>query len=167
MNKAVIYIYLLAALVFCSGTHALEVGQKAPNWMLETHQGEPVLLNNLTDQNKAVVMLFWATWCQSSDLLLDTLESLSQLSNKSNNPAVDIYILNMWEELDAQEHLNQKGINLPLLTKAETVAQRYGVSTVPALVLVKPDRTIGLIKSREPIETQLESLKEALSGYLN
>ena len=119
----------------------LMAGDTAPNWMLRDAEGEAVLLYEEVDKKAVVVMFFWATWCQKCSDLLPELQKLAELSDPANTT---FYALNIWEDKDPTEYLESRGITLPLLTKAESVAQRYGVGGTPSLIVIDSNRKILL-----------------------
>lgn len=180
------------SLGFIAKAERMQPGQLAPNWMLYSAESKPTLLHDITDQQKTVVMLFWATWCGQCNHLLHELQSLADAYNRdaatqqvgfsednearpainakainqsaaTNTSPVTFYILNIWEERDAQAYLAEKGITLPVLVKAESVADRYGIEGVPGLVVVQPDRRIGLYHTvGKPVNQLMAQLKHIL-----
>lgn len=137
-------------------TNALEVGQTAPNWMLYNTKGDAVLLYEQLPLYSKTALFFWASWCQRCSELLPTLDKLAN----SNEQHTQVLTLNLWDEQDPSEHLGSLGVNLPILTKAGAVAQRYGVAGTPALVVIDRDRKVIAI------EQAGEVTPEALASLL-
>lgn len=137
----------------------LNTGDTAPNWMLRDTKGEAVLLYEEIDKKAVVVMFFWATWCQKCSDLLPELQKLAESSDPANTA---FYALNLWEDKDPAEHLESLGITLPLLIKAESVAQRYGVGGTPSLIVVDADRKILLTQQAG----EINNLHKQLSALL-
>lgn len=137
----------------------LNAGDIAPNWMLRDTNGDPVLLYEEVDKTAVTVMFFWATWCQKCSELLPELQSLANTTTPQN---AAFYTLNIWEDKDPAEHLESLGVTLPLLTKAESVAQRYGVGGTPSLIVIGPNREILLSQQAG----EINNIKEEINALL-
>lgn len=140
-------IWLLASVLLIAGlwassvmpAKALEMGETAPNWMLYNTEGEAVLLYEELPKSAKTVLFFWASWCQRCSELLPTL---SQLASLNTPAAAQVFTLNLWDEQDPKEHLESLNTNLPTLTKAEAVAQRYGIAGTPAIIVIDNQRQV-------------------------
>ena len=98
---------------------------------------------NLTTENfeeevlnakKPVLVDFWATWCGPCQMLLPVIEELS-------NEVTDAKIckINVDEE--------------------SSLAEKYGVMSIPTLVVVKDGRTVSTSVGVQPKDKILEMLK--------
>lgn len=94
-------------------------GQKAPDFTLQTLDGESVKLSDL--QGKKVILNFWATWCPPC---------------KSEMPHFQDY----YEEYAKEDNVEILAVNLTIQDKVKDVdsfVENYGL-TFPVLLLDKP-----------------------------
>lgn len=70
MNRfKVLLVAIIAVVVSCNPVFALSVGDKAPSFEAVTLSGKSVSLAETKDA-KALVMIFWATWCPYCEVAL-------------------------------------------------------------------------------------------------
>ncbi len=118
--------------------NALQVGDKAPNWILEAAEGGPIAYYQ-NSENQYSVLFFWATWCPYCQALMP---EMTKLQHTLKNKPVNFYGLNLWEDADPEAYLREKGLSMKLLLGAENVADRYGVKGTPGVFLVAPNHEI-------------------------
>lgn len=116
-------------------------GDMAPNWILADMEGQELSLYEEAEQGKWTVMIFCASWCSNCDILLPKIEQLSRLRGETQ---VAFYIMNVWDNksLATQEHPTQ----LPVVSHAEHVAKRYGITVTPGVVVVSPEKRIHYLR---------------------
>lgn len=134
----------------------------APNWILSTPDGTSMSLEDIAQQGKATVMIFWSTWCQGCKSLLP---ALAEMTGKHGNDAAQVVLLNVWEDNDPEAYLQKAKLNFPLLLRSEAVARRYQVGVTPGVVIVDSDRKIRYIRSyQEDAADVLNQIDLWLSG---
>ncbi len=135
-------ILTTACLVTAFGvSHAepLQVGDRAPNWMLMDQFDQPISLYNTVDSGHMVVMVFWASWCGHCKQLLPEIKRVSAAQKERK---VTFYLMNVWENGDPAAFSEQHAQGLPVILRADSVARRFAVDVTPAVVVVGPDRRI-------------------------
>ena len=138
-----------------------QAGEKAPDWILSTGDGERISLYADSEGQK-VVLVFWATWCP---YCRDLMPKLEELQESLTGEPVRFYALNVWEESDPKSYLEKQAPHLELLLQAEFVAQRYGVVGTPGLFVIDEEKNIVYIRQRGTSNEQvIEAIKTAL-GY--
>ena len=140
-------ICLLLTFAASSTTQAgkpLQVGAKAPDWILPNTDGRHVSFYQSCNDHTAVV-LFWATWCPYCQALMPELE---QLRTELKGQPIKFYALNIWEDGDPVAHMKEHDFGFKLILNAERVAKSYGVMGTPGLFVIGPDRTIHYIRAK-------------------
>ena len=117
-------------------SRASQGGQTAPDFSLTSLSGKEVKLSDLKGQ--VVVLDFWASWCPPCR---ESLPHLGKLYGE-NQDGVKVLAVNMGEDADAAKSFVQSQ-NLSdltvLLDKDKSVAQKYGISSIPTTVIIGPD----------------------------
>ena len=115
---------------------ASQAGQAAPDFSLKSLEGEQVKLSDLKGQ--VVVLDFWASWCPPCR---EALPHLGRLYGE-NQDGVKVLAVNTGEQADAARAFvqaqNLQNLTV-LLDPDNSVAQRYGVSSIPTTVVIGPD----------------------------
>ena len=119
-------------------------GEKAPDWILSTANGERISLYAHAE-GKQAVMIFWATWCPFCRKLMPELEALRE---ELQDQSVNFYALNVWEDSDPKAYLKDNNLDFILLLQADAVAQRYGVGGTPGLFVMDAEKNITYIRMR-------------------
>ena len=142
-------------------------GKPAPEFSLESLQGNTVHLADY--RGKAVLLNFWATWCQPCKIEMPWFEELQKEYGPQGLQVVGIAMDDASKE-DIAKFAKQMGVNYPILLGKESVGDEYGgVQFLPSTFFIDRDgkivdRIFGL-KSRSEIE---DNIKTALgSGHLS
>jgi peroxiredoxin len=117
-------------------SRASQGGQTAPDFSLTSLSGKEVKLSDLKGQ--VVVLDFWASWCPPCR---ESLPHLGKLYGQ-NQDGVKVLAVNMGEDADAAKSFVQsQNLNdlTVLLDKDKSVAQKYGISSIPTTVIIGPD----------------------------
>ncbi len=138
------------------------LGQAAPDFKLQTIDGKTLRLSDF--RGKAVVVNFWATWCQPCKIEMPWFVELQ----KQYGPAgLQILGISADEDTSAAEldkFARGMGVNYPVLLGKEEVEQAYGgIQFLPVTIYVDRDgkvvdKVFGL-KGRGEIE---DDIKKAL-----
>ena len=121
------------------------VGAEAPSFSLkDIHTQATVSLD--TDENQAVLVVFWATWCAPCVRELPELEKLRK--NLSDRPISIVSIVDQPRKavLGFLKKMETQGnpIGFPVaIDQGGRTHVSYGVDGLPFAVLVAPDRTIA------------------------
>ena len=142
------------------------VGRPAPDFKLDSLQGDPVALADLKGQ--VVVLDFWASWCPPC---VESLPHLGQLYAQEDD-GVKVLAINLMEDKErVQSFIAERGLQIPVLldTKGQT-ASKYNVSSIPQTVLIGPDGVVKQVyvglgpDTYEDIRQQVQALKGTGGG---
>jgi peroxiredoxin len=137
-------------------------GQVAPDFTLESLDGKTVRLSDF--RGKAVLVNFWATWCQPCKIEMPWFEEMQQQYGPNGFQVLGIAMDDASKE-DIAKFAKDMGVNYPILIGKEAVGNAYGgVQFLPSSFFIDRDgkvvdRIFGL-KSRSEIE---DDIKQSLS----
>lgn len=113
------------------------IGQRAPNFGLETINGNIVSLSDY--KGEKVLLNFWTTWCPSCK---EGIPALNQFFNEAGN-SIKIVSINFDPSVDVAEFVREKSIAFPvLLDKNGTVTKDYQIMAVPTTYFINEQGTI-------------------------
>lgn len=142
MKRLYITIIILFSGTLCATQDSLYT---APTFFARSFEGENFFLSNRIEQKKPFVLSFFATWCVPCMKEMPILDSLN-VANKG----LDVYFVNvsgmevggvvMKEKTkDIEKIITALDIrSTVLLDKYGKIAEKYGISMLPALFLVDP-----------------------------
>lgn len=139
-------VALLAATawLWAATGQAAEPGREAPDFTLPDLSGEPVRLGDYRDR-KAVLVNFWATWCEPCREELPTLERLA----RERQDVLEVLAVN----LDAlglgkvRAFVRELGLTVRvLLDPRQATARLYRIRGLPSSVIVGRE---GAVRHRE------------------
>ena len=141
-----------------NGLQGNVVGQMAPDFELETLDGRKVKLSDL--RGKAVVLNFWATWCQPCKI---EMPWFIEFENRYKGQGVEIVGIAMEDtkKEEVEKFLKEMQVNYLILLGTETVGEQYGgVLGLPTTFYIGRDGKIvkqhaGLI-SKDDIEANIK-----------
>ncbi len=109
----------------------------APDWTLSTAEGRTVRLSEEVEQ-QTTVLLFWATWCPYCKALMPHLQSM----RFEYGDDVKVLAINVFEDGDPLRFMQKEGYDFVLLPDGDGVADTYGVSATPGVIVVGRDRVV-------------------------
>ncbi|MFD1360776.1 peroxiredoxin family protein [Lentibacillus salinarum] len=117
----------------------LEVGNIAPDFQLETMEGEQMKLSDLRGQR--VMVNFWATWCPPCRAEIPDLQKFYE------NKDIEILAVNLTDtesnRSDVQEFVADFGMTFPVLLDENTeVANQYQIQPIPSSFMIDSDGRI-------------------------
>jgi peroxiredoxin len=135
-------------------------GATAPDFELTTLDGKPFKLSHL--RGKLVLLDFWATWCGPC---VAELPNLKKLHEQHAADGLVVVSISFDRDADTARHYAaDKGLTWTQLwaEKADKgpLAELYGVSAIPATILIGPD---GKVVTRDE---RGESLNRAVQRQL-
>lgn len=109
-------------------------GGKAPDFTLMNLKDKPVSLNSFRG-NKAVLLVFWATWCP---FCREEIPELKKIYSKYNPKGLEILAVSLRESKEKLSSFAKKeGINYPVLIDPDgKVGNAYGVVGIPTNVII-------------------------------
>jgi len=138
-----------------AATSSLSVsGQMAPDFALESLDGKTVRLSDF--RGKAVLLNFWATWCQPCKIEMPWFEQLQKQYAPDGLQVIGVAMDDASKE-DIAKFVKNLGVDYPILLGKENVGDAYGgVQFLPATFYVGRDgrvvdKVFGL-KGRDEIE---------------
>ena len=136
-------------------------GRQAPDFALQSLDGRTIHLSDY--KGKAVLLNFWATWCEPCKIEMPWFEEL-QRSYGSQGLQVLGIAMDDASPQDIGKFAKDLGVDYPILIGKENVGDNYGgVQFLPATFYIDRDgkvlaKVFGL-KSRSEIE---DNIKKAL-----
>lgn len=139
-------------------------GKKAPPFKLPLLKGETASIKP-SSTGKPILLNFWATWCESCQEALPTLQSLSDQYSDSE---ILFYSINIGESKEQIEKFFEvKSLSLTTLLDSDySVARKYKVESIPQVVIIDSQGIIQNVKIgissswKEEVETQIKKVLE-------
>jgi peroxiredoxin len=130
--------------------------QPAPDFSLNTLDGEPVSLDQFRAK-KMVVVSFWASWCGPCRAEMPSLAAFYQ---KNKDKGVEVLAISIDSEAAAaRSFAHEQKLPFPvLIDDSEQVSRRYHVQGIPSLFLI--DRAGKVQFAQEGMSPALEPLLE-------
>ena len=118
---------------FFTEKNQVQVGDQAPDFVLEDMEGNKVQLSDL--KGKGVFLNFWGTWCKPCEQEMPYMES-RYIHYK--NLDVEILAVNVGESGVAIESFVKKhGLTFPVLKdKDQAVTEAYDITPIPTSFLI-------------------------------
>lgn len=137
--RAFLLLLMLAAIIytlylnFFRDKTVVSVGSTAPNFSLETLQGERVELKDF--RGKGVFLNFWGTWCKPCEKEMPYME---QEYRNFKDQGVEILAVNIGESnLVVSKFVDRFDLTFPMLMdKKSAVTELYGITPIPTTFLI-------------------------------
>jgi thiol-disulfide isomerase/thioredoxin len=145
------------------------VGDRAPDFALETPDGETVRLADLA--GRVIVLDFWNTWCY---LCRSMAPETRRLADELSDRAVQFFGVNVFETGDPVEYWQGAGNPYPLLLAGDELAQALDLPWQPGVAVLGSDGTLlfkelgaspdRAVKIRAAVEQGLASFDKPAAG---
>lgn len=155
--------FLVAVLGACQSVAPdIKAGNKAPDFELQSLDGEPRTLSGLKGQ--PVVLNFWALSCP---YCLDEMPYLQQIHDDygSGNNNLAMLAINIGDSnTSIKNYIDENGFDFTVLTdNNRKVAEQYGIRGIPVTIFIDKngiiqDVVIGAFRNATDIETRLQSI---------
>lgn len=134
----------------------IEIGKKAPNFTLESLNGEKISLDDL--KGKKVLINFWATWCP---YCVQEMPDLNKLYVENKDKDLVVLAVDIGETKETVEsYLKDKNYEFTvLLDKNGEVANQYMIRGIPTSYLIDKE---GKIKSIQMNMMTYEQMNELI-----
>ncbi len=138
-------------------------GRAAPDFALQSLDGKTVRLSDF--RGKAVLLNFWATWCQPCKIEMPWFADLQKKYGAQGLQVLGIAAEDTSSPEDIAKFAKNLGVDYPILLGKESVAEAYGgVQFLPATFYIGRDgqvveKVFGL-KGKGEIE---DNIKKALA----
>lgn len=157
--RSVILILLGAAVVYTlyanftkDDIQKVEVGKKAPDFVLSDMNGEKHRLSDY--EGKGVLLNFWATWCKPCEREMPYMDSGYGVYK---DKGVQVLAVNIGEsDVVVNEFINRYDLSFPVLNdKNQEVLTAYGVDPLPITFLINKDGIVERVHTGEIIKEQV------------
>jgi len=140
-GKIFVIVTALFLLGACSKTSAVEVGDKAPDFMLQNLDGKAASLSQFN--GKVIMLDFFASWCPPCRQEVPDFVELQKNYGDKGFTMVGVSLVSPGESKDFAK---QAGINYPVLIDDGKVSAIYGpVRSIPTTFLIDRDSKIAKI----------------------
>ncbi len=150
ISTILVAIIIAAQISLAQKGDTLSIGQEAPKFLLrDAMSGEAVYLSDYTgkvlrqpwkkQERKAVVVSFWATWCEPCKIEIPLLVNMAE---EFKDKPVKMFLVNTREDRKMTEDsiravMKRREYTLPCLLDATgTVGDRYAVRGLPMIVVI-------------------------------
>jgi peroxiredoxin len=121
---------------------SVEVGQPAPDFLLESRRADPLLLSSL--QGRVVILNFWASWCGPCRQEMPEFQRAFARGEAAGAPVVvAVNVLSLDARAPAEAFVDELGVTFPVLFDATgDVAERYRVRGLPSTFFIDRDGVV-------------------------
>ena len=141
-------------------------GFLAPDFTLETLQGETVTLSDL--RGKAVVVNLWASWCPPCRAEMPALQAAYEADRDRGLEILAVDMTYQDTEQDALRFIEEFGLTFTIpMDRDGTVARQYLLRALPSTFFVGPDGVITKVviggpMSEATIRTNVQAMLDEL-----
>jgi len=127
---------------FTKDREVISRGSTAPNFSLETLDGEKVKLSDL--QGKGVFLNFWGTWCKPCEKEMPFMENQYKLFK---DKGVEVLAVNIAEgNVAVSSFVKKHNLTFPILMdRGSVVTDLYNIGPIPTTILI--DKEGKVVKS--------------------
>jgi thiol-disulfide isomerase/thioredoxin len=145
---------------FTTGTALPQTGSSAPDFVLQTLDGQKVMLSKL--QGKPVLLNFWATWCPPCKAEMPYLQ---QIYDQYSRKGLVMYEIDIGEsDATVRQFMNDNHLTLPVLLDTDKkVNDLYRIAGIPTTFLIDKNgiirgRILGGFQDKVSIEKELAKI---------
>lgn len=144
---------------------APQKGFLAPDFTLESRDGQPVRLSDL--RGKPVILNFWASWCPPCRAEMPAMQSLYE-TYQENFVLLGVNVTSQDTPANAEAFLREYGLTFPILFDRDgKVTRRYAVTSLPTTFFIDARGIIREVVVGGPLtEASLRARLETLLGGL-
>ncbi|PTM59247.1 thiol-disulfide oxidoreductase ResA [Desmospora activa] len=137
-----------------------EVGESAPDFELETLEGETLKLSDL--KGKAVLINFWATWCKPCRDEMPAIQSVYERYQDQDFVVVGVNIAET--PVSVKGFARQLELDFPIvLDRNREVTKQYNIGPIPSSVFLDKEGKVVRKQDGQMVEGQIEGyVREAL-----
>jgi len=139
------------------------VGEVAPEFELETLDGEMVILGGVPSSNKSTLLFFLSPNCPVCNTLIPVLKSI----RRNESQWLDIVLASDGEEERQRTFIERKELSeFPFVLSTE-LGMTYQVAKLPFAVLLDAKgilRAKGLTNNREHLESLFEAMEQGVAS---
>lgn len=150
-----VFVLLLGFTLYqtIDGSGPLKEGDPAPDFTLQTLEGDTVQLSDLKGQ--PVLINFWATYCGPCR---DEMPAIERRYDKYKDTGFQVLAVNTGEsELSMRTFLRSLDLSFPTLLDPKTqVTNEYNVTSLPHSFFIHPDGTINKVVIGPMTDTIIE-----------
>lgn len=119
-----------------------KVGDLAPNFQLSTLDGQPTSLQQL--KGKAVILNFWASWCEPCRTEMPALTEIYRLYEKEGLMVIGVNIAE--NDVSVMQFVKQYRLQFPIwMDRNREVVELYKIGPLPSTYFIDPDGKIAYI----------------------
>ncbi|PKG24167.1 thiol-disulfide oxidoreductase ResA [Niallia nealsonii] len=152
-------LYTIYASITNKKADQLQVGQKAPDFILVDQYGKKQQLDNYKGQG--VFLNFWATWCKPCET---EMPLINKVDKKYSEKGIQVLSINIGESSLAVDRFIEKyQLDFSIMNDAnEGVQDSYAVNPLPASFFIDKDGMVKVIYTGELTEEKMEALLEKI-----
>ncbi|WP_352420316.1 TlpA disulfide reductase family protein [Proteiniborus sp.] len=137
----------------------IEIGEPAPDFILEDLEGNKVSLKNYEGE-KTVLLNFWASWCPPCR---EEMPDLNKLYEENKDDDFIVLAVNVGESESAVKNfIEENGYTFPvLLDETQEVGVTYNTFSIPTSVMIDKE---GIIRAYRPGLMTYEHMIEMLDN---
>ncbi|MEK4199861.1 TlpA disulfide reductase family protein [Cytobacillus sp. FSL K6-0265] len=136
----------------------LKIGTKAPEFMLQTIEGENISLTDF--RGKKVMLNFWATWCAPCKQEMRDFQLFYQNKKDAN---IEIIAVNIDTKSNVGKYIERLGITFPvLLDENDHINEIYQVLVIPTTYFIDEE---GVIRDKYYSAMPLSLIEEKLKQF--
>jgi len=148
MAIRVILSFLITVLFFSISYAQIQPGEKTPGFITSTLDGQRIALKDYWEQknSKAVVLSFFATWCQPCKEDLKYLQKMQAQYGHLGLQIICVLTQDSSKEDAVKKFMQSLGVTLPvLLDEYGIIGKRYLVTGLPCNYLIDKE---GILKAK-------------------
>jgi peroxiredoxin len=142
----------------------LQIGDKAPDFVLNQLGGEPVQLSKILAKGNTVILNFWASWC---DPCVQEMPDLNKVYLANKNTNVVILTVNYREDdSQAKSFFKDNSLTMPILLDRDgKVAGGYKIPQFPESYFISSDGIVRELEYGQLTKAQFEQKLQTTRQY--